>query len=150
MDNVSRAKRTAIMSAVRGRGNRSTELQLALLQRSQAISGWRRGVRLPGKPDFVFRAAKLAVFVDGCFWHSCPRHARTPKTRVRFWKTKLARNAQRDREVRKALRARGWRVLRIWEHELAQRNESRLLQRVRAAIAKAPPACLARRPAPAV
>ena len=134
MDNVSRVKRAAIMSAVRGRGNRSTELQLASLLSAHCITGWRRGAPLLGKPDCVFRRARLAVFVDGCFWHGCPRHGRTPKTRVVFWKTKLARNVQRDREVRSALRKRGWRVLRIGEHEFTQKNVPKLLRRTRAAL----------------
>ena len=134
MDTVSRAKRSAIMSAIRGRGNRSTEFNLVSFLREHLITGWRRGVSLPGKPDFVFRAAKVAMFVDGCFWHGCPRHARIPKSRVAFWKDKLARNVQRDREVKSALRTRGWRVLRIWEHELARTNETQLLRRIRVAL----------------
>ena len=134
MDTVSRAKRSAIMSAIRGHGNRSTELKLVSLLRAHRITGWRRSVSLPGKPDFVFRAPKVAVFVDGCFWHGCPRHARIPKTRVACWKAKLVRNVQRDREVRSALRKRGWFVLRIWEHELARKNETRLLRRISAAL----------------
>ena len=130
MDTVSRVKRSAIMSAVRGRGNLSTELQLASLLREHRITGWRRGAPLPGKPDFIFRAAKVAVFVDGCFWHGCPRHGRTPKTRIAFWTAKLARNAQRDRAVSRALRASGWSVLRIWECALARSHAGRTMARV--------------------
>ena len=133
-DVLTKAKRSALMAKVRSVGNASTEQRLAQLLRKHRMTGWRRGAPLAGKPDFVFRKGKVAVFVDGCFWHGCPRHRRTPKTRVAFWKAKLARNAQRDREVRKALRARGWRVLRIWEHELAQRNEAQLLRRIRAVL----------------
>jgi DNA mismatch endonuclease (patch repair protein) len=133
-DILTKAKRSALMARVRSARNASTEQRLAHLLREQGITGWRRGAPLPGKPDFVFRAARLAVFVDGCFWHGCPRHGRTPKSRVAFWTTKLARNAQRDREVRSALRRRRWRVLRIWEHELARKNETQLLRRIRAAL----------------
>ena len=136
-DTLTATERSERMSRIRSFGNRATELRFIALIREHRITGWRRGSLLPGKPDFIFRVAKVAVFVDGCFWHGCPRHARTPKTRVRFWKTKLARNAQRDREVRKSLRERGWRVLRIWEHELAQRNEAQLLRRIRATLNKA-------------
>ena len=133
-DTLTVPERSERMSRVRSRGNRATELRLIALMRGHRITGWRRGVPLPGKPDFVLRASKLAMFVDGCFWHGCPRHRRIPKTRVAFWKTKLARNVQRDREVRKVLRERGWRVFRIWEHELVRRNEAQLLRRIRAAI----------------
>lgn len=130
MDTVSRSKRSAIMSAVRGRGNRSTELQLASLLRANRINGWRREAPVLGKPDFVFRREKVAVFVDGCFWHGCPRHGRTPKTRVAFWKAKLARNAKRDLVVSRALRMAGWTVLRIWECALLRHRAKRTLNRI--------------------
>lgn len=133
-DVLSKAKRSALMAKVRSRGNASTEQRLAYLLRLHRITGWRRGAPLPGKPDFIFHAAKLAVFVDGCFWHGCRHHGRMPKTRVAFWMAKLARNARRDREVRKVLRRCGWRVLRVWEHELARKNEARLARRVQRAI----------------
>jgi DNA mismatch endonuclease, patch repair protein len=122
------------MSRVRSRGNRATELRLAGLMQGQHIIGWRRGVSLLGKPDFVFRAAKVVVFVDGCFWHGCPRHARIPKTRVAFWKTKLTRNLQRDRHVTRALRAAGWTVLRIWECRLTSSHARRTLARITRAL----------------
>jgi DNA mismatch endonuclease (patch repair protein) len=124
------------MSRVHSRGNRATELRLIALLRVHHITGWRRGASLPGKPDFIFRAAKLAVFVDGCFWHGCRRHGRMPKTRVAFWKAKLARNTRRDREVGRALREYGWQVLRIWEHELARKDEARLARRIRRALTR--------------
>lgn len=106
-DTLTSEERSERMSRVRSRGNRATELRLIRLMREHRIIGWRRGLVLPGKPDFTFRAAKVVLFVDGCFWHGCPRHARTPKTRVAFWKAKLARNAQRDREVTRVLRTKG-------------------------------------------
>jgi DNA mismatch endonuclease (patch repair protein) len=87
-----------------------------------------------GKPDFVFPGIKLAVFVDGCFWHGCPKHASQPTTNGEFWKRKLAGNRIRDRLVKRTLRARGLRVLRIWQHELTQRNEARLLRRILRAL----------------
>jgi DNA mismatch endonuclease (patch repair protein) len=118
------------MSAVRGRGNRSTELRLVSLLRAHHIVGWRRGVALPGKPDFVFRNGKVVVFVDGCFWHGCPRHGRTPKTRVAFWKAKLARNVQRDRLVSRSLHESGWTVLRIWECALTRHHAKRTIKRI--------------------
>jgi DNA mismatch endonuclease (patch repair protein) len=89
-----------------------------------------RPLRLTGKPDFVFSKLKLAVFVDGCFWHGCPKHATWPKTRAAFWLAKIRGNQARDRRVNYALRKRGWKVVRLWEHELSRKNEPRLLRRL--------------------
>ena len=71
------------------------------------------------------------MFVDGCFWHGCSRHATQPKQNASFWREKLAANRTRDRLVNRTLRAQGWRVVRIWEHELTKKNERRLLVRLR-------------------
>jgi len=67
--------------------------------------------------DLVFRPAKVAVFIDGCFWHSCPIHRTRPRANQAYWAEKLDRTTQRDRETTEALRAAGWTVLRFWEHE---------------------------------
>jgi DNA mismatch endonuclease (patch repair protein) len=82
------------------------------------------------RPDFVFPKLGIAVFVDGCFWHGCPLHATQPKQNAEFWSAKIAANQARDRLVTRTLRARGWRVLRIWEHELTKRHQARLLARL--------------------
>lgn len=110
--------RSQIMSRVRGRGNKSTEERLARLFRKAGIKGWRRHRPLPGTPDFVFAKGCLVVFVDGCFWHGCPKHATLPRTRRTFWLKKFATNKARDRRVNLELRRLGWRVVRIWEHDL--------------------------------
>lgn len=73
------------------------------------------GVRV--RPDIVFTARKVAVFVDGCFWHACPDHGRQPTVNEWYWTPKLARNVERDRKVTSALMAAGWDVVRVWEHE---------------------------------
>ena len=130
------AERSEIMARVRSRGNRATELRLIALMRECGITGWRRGAPLPGKPDFIFRAQKVAVFVDGCFWHGCPRHGRVPLSRRSYWKPKLARNVQRDRAVTRALRASGWTVIRIWECALARSHAGRTLTRIARALAR--------------
>jgi DNA mismatch endonuclease (patch repair protein) len=122
------------MSRIRGRGNKGTELAQAKLFRAHRITGWRRNQPVFGKPDFVFPRHKLAVFVDGCFWHGCPKHATKPKNNHAFWRHKLTANKQRDRLVTRTLRRAGWHVLRIWEHELARKNESRLLRRIQRAL----------------
>ena len=74
------------MSRIRGSGNEKTEVPLARLLRGDGISGWRRHYPFPGRPDFLFRKEKVAVFVDGCFWHGCPKCFRLPKQNWTFWK----------------------------------------------------------------
>ncbi|RXK55292.1 very short patch repair endonuclease [Oleiharenicola lentus] len=130
------------MSRIRSTGNKATELQLIQIFRANGIRGWRRGASLQWKvgsaklktfrvkPDFVFPKLKTAVFVDGCFWHGCPKHAIWPKTRAAFWRKKIEGNRTRDRRVNRALRGRGWAVIRIWEHELRRKNEACLLRRL--------------------
>lgn len=134
-------KRSEVMSLVRGRGNKDTELVLARLFRKNKITGWRRHVLLPGKPDFTFRKHRLTIFVDGCFWHCCPKHARQPKSNRAFWLRKFSANSTRDKFVNRTLRREGWRVLRIWEHELPRKNEVRLLQRMHRALANSFAGC---------
>lgn len=98
--------------------------------REAKLTGWRRKIPMMGRPDFVFARERVAVFVDGCFWHGCPTHGRTPKTNQPFWITKIARNRQRDRVVRRHLSAAGWKVVRIWEHELRRSLIPRTLARI--------------------
>jgi DNA mismatch endonuclease (patch repair protein) len=157
-DVFTKAKRSALMSLIRSRGNKDTELVLAKLLRANQITGWRRHVQIPGRavllrgpnfkparqrrpakifsvrPDFVFRSARLALFVDGCFWHGCPRHATKPKSNRAFWKKKLAGNIARDLRVNRALRQAGWRVLRIWECSLVKRPQT-CIQRINRCLA---------------
>ncbi len=130
-------KRSAVMAAIRGKGNRDTELRLIAVFRAAGITGWRRNQKLVGKPDFVFRRERIAVFVDGCFWHGCPKpkHAPLPKTRAEWWAAKLDRNKSRDREVNRLLRKAGWRVLRIWECDLTAKHWPRVARRMRRALA---------------
>jgi DNA mismatch endonuclease, patch repair protein len=118
------------MSRIRGTGNRATELKLISFFRQYSITGWRRHQALPGRPDFVFPKKHVAIFVDGCFWHCCPKHWSLPVTNRLFWQRKLERNKSRDKAVNLDLRKRGWQVLRIWQHELKQKNEAILLARI--------------------
>lgn len=110
--------RSTLMSTIRSKGNKATELRLINIMRESGINGWRRHQPLSGRPDFVFRKSKVAVFVDGCFWHGCPRCYRAPASNQMFWEEKLARNRARDKKVTRELRQAGWRVIRIWEHSL--------------------------------
>jgi DNA mismatch endonuclease (patch repair protein) len=129
-DVFSKRKRSDVMSRIHGRGNKDTELALVKIFRRFGVTGWRRNQNVFGKPDFVFPKLKLAVFVDGCFWHGCPRHGTKPKQNASFWARKLAANKARDRLVTRRLRAAGWRVVRLWEHDL--RNERRCLRKLAA------------------
>jgi DNA mismatch endonuclease (patch repair protein) len=132
-DVFTKAKRSAVMSRIRGKGNRDTELALMKLFRLHGITGWRRHQKVFGKPDFLFRKARLAVFVDGCFWHGCPRCFRQPKSNRIFWTEKIAGNKKRDLLVGRVLRKQGWRVVRIWEHDLARQSVSSI-HKIQAAL----------------
>lgn len=135
-DVFTKAKRSEVMSRIRGRGNKETELALAKLLRQHGIKDWHRHlqlrilspvtrhVSLSVRPDFVFPKVMLAVFVDGCFWHGCPKHGTKPKNNAAFWRRKLASNTRRDRLVNRTLRRAGWRVVRIWECALHARPQS--------------------------
>lgn len=133
MDFVSVRARSRIMSRIRGRGNKETELALAELFRQHRITGWRRHQDVFGKPDFIFPKSKLAVFVDGCFWHGCPKHGTKPKSNRAYWWPKLERNRTRDRMIGRRLRRQGWQVARFWACDLSLRptfciNKIRRLQ----------------------
>ena len=121
------------MAAVRSRGNKATELILVRLFREAGITGWRRHARILGRPDFVFAKERVAVFVDGCFWHGCKKHCRMPASNQKYWDAKIARNVKRDLETRRELRKRGWRVVRVWEHQLKARPRA-VVRRVGSAI----------------
>ncbi|MGX5653891.1 very short patch repair endonuclease [Geodermatophilus nigrescens] len=101
---------------------RDTQPELAL-RRELHARGWRYRVDHPPiaglrrRADVVFTRRKVAVYVDGCYWHSCPVHGTTAKTNAEFWASKLAANERRDRDTDRALIEAGWRVVRIWEHE---------------------------------
>jgi len=119
------------MERIRSFGNKATELRLLHILRSEKITGWRRHSHLPGRPDFAFPKARVAIFVDGCFWHGCPLHYRRPR-RDEYWQPKLRRNQARDRRVACALRSKGWIVLRVWEHSLT--DPVRVVRRVQRAF----------------
>jgi DNA mismatch endonuclease (patch repair protein) len=123
-----KSKRSQVMAAIRSSGNRDTELKLASLLKKYGITGWRRNQPVFGKPDFIFRRQKVAVFVDGCFWHGCPKCYRRPRSNKKYWNGKVVRNKARDRHVNGNLSKLDWRVVRIWEHDLAKRGEACVLK----------------------
>lgn len=116
-----KASRSQNMRAIKSRSNATTELRLrAHLIRSQIV-GWKVHAKaVLGCPDFFFPTQRIAVFVDGCFWHGCPRCGHTPKSNRTYWSKKLARNKQRDAKIRRKLRSSGIKVLRFWECQLRE------------------------------
>ena len=123
MDVFTKEKRSSVMAAIRGRGNRSTERSFAALLRRSGLRGWTLHSKdVVGSPDFYFRRQQLAVVVDGCFWHGCPRCYRAPRQNASFWALKIGRNKKRDRAVGRALRRQGVRVVRVWEHDVEGRT----------------------------
>jgi DNA mismatch endonuclease, patch repair protein len=117
-----RAQRSYNMSRIRFRGNKTTEKLMVELLRKWRITGWRRNSTLRGRPDFIFPSHKVAIFVDGCFWHHCPRCRFEPSSNRRYWIAKFGRNEKRDKEVNKTLKQLGWTILRVWEHQLKRPN----------------------------
>jgi DNA mismatch endonuclease, patch repair protein len=135
MDNVSRRVRSRTMAAVKSTGNRSTEVVLRARLVRAALRCWRLHARdIPGCPDFAFDDARLAVFVDGCFWHGCPSCHRAPSSNQDYWTQKVARNRARDRRTTRLLRRDGWTVLRVWECEL-KRDPAKVVAKIRGAAA---------------
>lgn len=117
-DRMTSQQRSYTMSRIRSRRNRSTELRFVEQMRSAGVTGWRRNAAVFGHPDVVFAKARIAVFLDGCFWHGCPRCFAMPRSNVAYWRGKIAGNRNRDARIRATLRVRGWTVVRIWEHAL--------------------------------
>jgi DNA mismatch endonuclease (patch repair protein) len=129
-----RLNRSELMSRIRSTGNTTTELRMQTLLQKKGICGWRRDYKIKGSPDFVWPRKKVAVFVDGCFWHGheCGRNL-TPKTNVSLWAQKLVLTKSRDRANNRQLKKEGWRVVRIWECRLRSSPQS-VLRRVQHAL----------------
>lgn len=114
--------RSQIMARVR---SRNTEPEQRLRKALWRLGlRYRLGAKLPGSPDIVFVSARIAIFVDGCFWHNCPIHGELPVTNREYWQAKITRNEDRDRRVDEELQHLGWNVLRVWEHDIDQNVES--------------------------
>jgi DNA mismatch endonuclease (patch repair protein) len=118
MDVFSKEKRSDVMSKIHGSGNKDTEIAMIQIFKEFHIIGWRRKQKIMGKPDFTFWKQRVVVFVDGCFWHGCVLHSTKPKTNKEFWENKLSKNKERDNFVTQYLQKKGWKVIRVWEHDL--------------------------------
>lgn len=118
MDTVSKAKRSEIMSKIKSKNTGPERILRAALASNQ-LKGFTCHVqKLPGKPDFAYLKKKIAIFVEGCFFHGCPAHYKAPKSNRAFWATKIKRNIARDALNQSALAVSGYRVLRFWECEV--------------------------------
>ncbi len=124
------------MAAIRSRGNKSTEKAIRARMIRTRLSGWTVcNGQMPGKPDFVFEAARAVVFLDGCYWHGCPKCYRAPTSNTRYWSEKFQRNKRRDRAVGRLLRNEGWAVLRVWEHDI-EADPQRVVTRIQKLVTR--------------
>lgn len=123
-------KRSDIMSKVRSKNNKSTELKLIKIFEENNIKGWRRNYPVKGHPDFVFLNKKIAIFVDGCFWHGHDCRNTRPSDNAEYWAKKRERNIKHDKDVTEMFEQRGWTVIRIWECELKKKNREQLLEKL--------------------
>jgi len=129
-------QRSRLMSAVKGTSNKTTERRLRAALAQAKVVGWRlHAPSILGRPDFFFSDSRLAVFVDGCFWHACPCCGHMPKNNSAYWRAKLNRNRQRDRQTTQSLTSEGYRVLRLWEHEV-QHDLQRCVRRITSILVK--------------
>ena len=112
------------MSSIKGQNNKSTELKVRMALIRTKVKGWQLNKKdLPGKPDVYFENEKIAIFIDGCFWHGCPKCGHVPKTRSEFWEAKINRNKERDKEKNKELKKIGIKIIRFWEHQLSDMDK---------------------------
>lgn len=118
MDVLTKKQRSYCMSQIKGK-NTIPEL---ILRKRLWKKGWRYRIhsKLLGKPDLIFKRLKVIIFIDGCFWHKCPKHFQYPETNKPFWKKKISDNMFRDRVNNKRLISEGWKVLRFWEHDIKE------------------------------
>jgi DNA mismatch endonuclease (patch repair protein) len=124
LDLCPKSTRSYVMSRIRKR-NTLPELLLRRALVAAGVRGYRLHAKLPGHPDVVFSKARLAVFVDGCFWHQCKLcKIPVPRSNAAYWAPKLARNVARDRRANRQLRALGWSVLHLWEHQVVRNADA--------------------------
>lgn len=136
MDSVRPQVRSRIMSKIRKKGNRSTERKVRAALASSGLKGWCLHYGgFEGMPDFAFPKQRIAIFIDGCFWHGCFSCYRRPKSKRSYWDWKLARNIRRDKEVGQALKKQDILALRFWEHE-AIYNLPRIVKKITTAHKK--------------
>lgn len=130
-DKFSKKTRSKVMSKIR---SKNTFAETVLKKGLKGLH-LRQHPKIYGNPDFGNKKRKIVIFVDGCFWHKCPRHYKEPKSRKKYWLPKLERNVVRAREVNATLKKMGWKVVRLWEHEI-QSNMPRCIQKIEKKLKK--------------
>jgi DNA mismatch endonuclease (patch repair protein) len=133
MDVLTSEQRSYNMSRIRGKDT----IPEMLLRKNLWNLGlrYRLHYKLPGRPDIVFVASRITIFVDGCFWHGCPEHGVRPKTNSTFWNKKIQGNIERDKKNQLQLNEQGWTVLRFWEHEI-EKDPTGISKRIERIILK--------------
>lgn len=121
-DVFSKSERSKIMQRIKSSGNKSTEEKLIQYFGERHITGWRRHYNVKGHPDFVFLDKRIAIFVDGCFWHGHDCRNTKPNDNAEYWGKKRKRNMDHDLQITALFEKRGWIVVRIWECELKKKN----------------------------
>lgn len=129
-DIFDKEKRRSIMQSVHSKENKSTEIKLIQFFKENGIKGWRRNYQVKGHPDFIFSKRKVAVFVDGCFWHGHDCRNTRPSENSEYWTKKRERNMKHDKEITALFEQRGWTVIRIWECELKLKNRDILTHKI--------------------
>ncbi len=129
MDVFSKKKRSEIMSKIR-----SKDTKIEIIFRKTL---WKKGFRYSknsdkyfGKPDLVLLKYKAVIFLDSCFWHNCPKHGYLPKSNLKYWRKKIKRNKERDKEVSKHYKKMGWKIIRIWEHEFRKKDAETIIDKL--------------------
>lgn len=135
-DKHTKAQRSYNMSRIRA-SNTKPELALRKALWASGLRYRTSNNQFLGKPDLTFRKEKLAIFVDGCFWHKCPQHFIRPKNNKAYWNKKILSNVKRDQRINQELVAQGWRILRFWEHEL-EMDLADVIKRVSLELKKKP------------
>ncbi len=130
VDVFDKRQRSQIMRKVKSYGNASTEVKLISVFSANDIHGWKRNYSVKGRPDFVFLNKRIAIFVDGCFWHGHDCRNTRPSDNKEYWDKKRERNMKRDQEVTALFESRGWTVIRIWECELKKKNTDNLMKKL--------------------
>mgnify|MGYP001560839621 CR=1 FL=1 len=125
VDNISKEERGRVMSLIRSKG---TKPELLLKKGIRGL-GFSYHPKIKGSPDFANRRKMIAIFLHGCFWHGCSKHCRVPATNVKYWKSKIKRNKERDQENEKKLRTQGYKIITVWEHDLKEDKMIRIRNR---------------------
>ena len=122
VDILTKEQRSYNMSRILAK-NTQPEISFRKLLSSSKVRGYRIHYKLIGKPDIAFPKYKIAVFIDGCFWHKCPKCFIEPATRKKFWMNKINSNLKRDKKVNSVLKKKGWKIIRFYEHQIRKKKD---------------------------